>query len=474
MTINLRDYQVDVIERARLSLRKHRRVLIQAPTGAGKTVLASFMASTSMSRGLRVWFICHRDELVTGTSNTFRKFGIPHGVVKAGYPMDAGQLIQVCGIDTLKNRLHLLPPPDLVIWDECHHMAAAGWAAVMRHLERARHVGLSATPVRLDGKGLDDHFDDLVLGPSMEWLMDHGHLSRYRLFAPSAPDMKGVRKAMGDFKTGETAERADKPKLIGDMIKHWSAKARGLRTVAFGVNVAHSVHIAESFTAAGIPFAHLDGGTDKGERRRVIQAFASGQLVGLSNVGLFGEGFDLSAIAGTDVTIDAVIDGAPTMSLSSYMQRGGRMLRPAPGKVAVYLDHAGNSARHGFFEDERDWTLQGLERGGRGADNDNVPPPPKTCGECFMQVRQPAPPQCPHCGAELRATPKEMKVADGELVEVTDEQRKAAKLDRERLIREARTLQELVHLGQRFGYKSAQQWAFRVWSARMRKRPAVA
>lgn len=474
MRLQLRDYQDDMICRAREALRRVRRVLIQAPTGAGKTVLAAFMTTTSLSRRQRVWFICNRDELVAGTSNTFRKFGIPHGVVKAGYPMDVSQLVQVCGIDTLKNRLHMLPPPNLVIWDECHHIAAAGWAAVMSRLGAARHVGLSATPIRLDGKGLDDSFDEIVLGPTLEWLMDHGHLARYRLFAPSAPDMKGVRKAMGDFSPGQTAERADKPKLIGDMIKHWTGKAAGMRSVAFAVNRAHSMHIAESFTAAGIPFAHLDGTTPKDERKRVIQAFATGQLLGLSNVGLFGEGFDLSAIAQMDVTIDCVIDGAPTMSLSAYMQRGGRMLRPN-GLIKVYLDHAGNSARHGFFEDERDWTLQGIEKRAAKGDNDNEPQPPKTCPECFMQVRQPAPPECPHCGASLRAAPKEMKVdADADLAEVTEEQRKASRADQMREQEACKTLGQLVHLGQRRGYKSPQQWAFKVWSARMKKRPAVA
>lgn len=473
MTIQLRDYQEDMIARARAELARVRRVLIQAPTGAGKTVLAAFMTGTAMARGLRVWFICHRDELVAGTSNTFRKFGIAHGVVKAGYPQDSAQLVQVCGIDTLKNRLHTLPPPDLVIWDECHHIAAAGWARVMEHLARSRHVGLSATPIRLDGKGLDDQFDEIVLGPSMQWLMDHGHLATYRLFAPSSPDMKGVRKRMGEFGAGETAERADKPKLIGDMIKHWRAKATGLRTVAFGVNRAHSIHIAESFSAAGIPFVHLDGTTDRAERKRAIQAFAMGQIMGLSNVGLFGEGFDLAAIAEMDVTIDCVVDGAPTMSLSNYMQRGGRMLRPN-GLVKVYLDHAGNSARHGFFEDEREWSLQGVERGGKGGDNDNGPPPPKTCGECFMQVKQPVPAACPHCGAEMRATAKRIEVAEGELQEVTPEQRKASRAAQLREQEACRTLGELVALGQRRGYKTPQQWAFKVWSARMRKRPAVA
>lgn len=475
MSVILRDYQEDMIVRAREKMRRKRRILYQLPTGGGKTAIAAFMIAEAVAKGKTVWFICHRAELVAGTSATLRKYGVPHGIIAAGYPMDTRQQVQVCSIDTLKNRMHQLAHPDLIIWDECHHIAAAGWAGVMAAYPRAFHIGLSATPVRLDGKGLDEHFDEMICGPSMGWLMDHGHLARYRLFAPGAPDMKGVRKALGDFSKGATAERADKPKLIGDAVKHWTAQAFGMRTVAFGVNRAHSLHIAEMFTAAGIPFAHLDGDTDKGERKRIITEFADGRILGLSNVGLFGEGFDLAAIAQRDVTIDCVVDCAPTMSLSSYMQRGGRMLRPADGKTGVYLDHAGNSARHGFFEDEREWSLEsGCKPAGGGGDNDNGPPPPKTCSGCFMQIRQPAPPACPHCGAELRAAPKAIEVEAGELTEVSPEDRKRQRNQNKREQAECKTLGELVALGARRGYKSPQQWAYKIWRGRMARRPAVA
>lgn len=474
MSVILRDYQDDMIVRAREVMRRKRRILYQLPTGGGKTAIAAFMIAEALAKGKTVWFVCHRAELVAGTSATLRKYGVPHAIVSAGYPMDIRERVQVCSIDTLKNRLHQLPPPDLIIWDECHHVAAAGWAKVMEHFPRAFHVGLSATPVRLDGKGLDEHFDEMICGPSMGWLMDHGHLARYRLFAPGGPDMKGVRKAMGDFSKSQTAERADKPKLIGDMLKHWTAQAFGKRTVAFGVNRAHSLHIAETFTAAGIPFAHLDGDTDKAERARTIRAYAMGELVGLSNVALFGEGFDLAAVAQMDVTIDCVIDAAPTMSLSSYMQRGGRMLRPGEGKIGVYLDHAGNSARHGFFEDEREWSLEGGCKSGGGGANDNGPPPPKTCGDCFMQIRQPAPPACPHCGTELRAAPKAIEVEAGELQEISAEDRKRQRDQNKREQAACKTLGELTALGVRRGYKSPQQWAYKIWCSRMGQRSAVA
>ena len=131
MGVILRDYQSDIIERARLSMRRNRRVLLQAPTGAGKTALASYMAGETSERGQQVWFICHRAELVLQTSLTFRKFGIDHGFIAAGYPMNLRAGVQICSIDTLKNRLLQLPPPKLAIVDECHHCGAAGWARVV-------------------------------------------------------------------------------------------------------------------------------------------------------------------------------------------------------------------------------------------------------------------------------------------------------------------------------------------------------
>lgn len=474
MSVILRDYQEDMIVRAREKMRRKRRILYQLPTGGGKTAIAAFMIAEAVRKGKTVWFICHRDTLVAGTSETLRKYGVPHGFVAAGYAMDARQQVQVCSIDTLKNRLHKLPAPDLIIWDECHHVAAAGWARVSQSYPLAFQIGLSATPSRHDGKGLDDFFDEMISGPSMGWLMDRGFLARYRLFAPSAPDMKGVRKAMGDYSKGQTAERADKPKLIGDMLKHWKAQAFGLRTVAFGVNIAHSQHIAETFTAAGYPFAHIDGNTDKAVRTKAIMDFAEGRLLGLSNVGLFGEGTDLAAIAQRDVSINCVIDGAPTMSLPNYMQRGGRMLRPWEG-VSVYLDHAGNSDRHGYFEDDREWSLVGGCKNASSGDNDNDgPPPPKTCSGCFMQVKQPAPAACPHCDAELRAAPKAIEVEAGELKEVSPEDRKRQRDANKREQAACRTLGELCALGARRGHKSPQMWAYKIWSSRMGKREAVA
>lgn len=195
MGVILRDYQDDVICRTRSAMRSSRRVLIQAPTGAGKTALASFMTDETQARGRLVYFVCHRAELMAQTSLTFRKFGIAHSFIAAGLTYNPRLNVQICSIDTLKNRTHIVPEPSLCIWDECHHIVAAGWAAVMNGWQRAYHIGLSATPVRTDGKGLDDLFDDLVLGPAVAWLIEHGHLSPYQAFIPSGGmDVSGVHK----------------------------------------------------------------------------------------------------------------------------------------------------------------------------------------------------------------------------------------------------------------------------------------
>lgn len=467
MSLTLRDYQETLVSEVGQALRRVRRVLTVLPPGGGKTVIAAFIAQRFAGRGQRAYFNCHRAELLQQTSLTFRNCGLLHGFIAAGRPGHADALTQVCSIDTLKNRLVRIPEPRVVIWDECHHIGAAGWAAIMAAWPNAYHIGLTGTPWRLDGTGLGAYFDEMVLGPTTAELIAMGNLAPYRIFAPSSPDMTGARKAMGDFSKKDAADRMDRPKLTGDMIAHWLKLANGMRTVGYAVNVAHSVHLAQQFSAAGIPAAHLDGNTEDAERRRAIEQFADGQLRVLFNVGLFGEGFDLSAIAQRPVTIDAAILADPTQSLSKYLQECMRPMRPAPGKTAIILDHAGNSARHGFPDDEREWDLEGQKKTGKGA-NDNGPPPPLTCPKCFEQHRRPAPPVC-HCGQPLQAEAKEIQVGDGELVEQTEEDKRAIRMQLKREQADAKTLGDLVALGARRGYKSPQQWAFKIWSNRPKR-----
>jgi superfamily II DNA or RNA helicase len=468
MAFELRDYQQDLVARVGQALRRHRRVVCVLPPGGGKTVIAAFIAKAFADRGNQTFFNCHRQELLKQTSGTFNDCALPHSFIAAGQPMYINASVQVCSVDTLKNRLERLPEPKTVIWDECHHIGAAGWAAIMSAWPNAYHIGLTGTPWRLDGTGLGEYFEEIVLGPTTAELIAMGKLAPYEIFAPNTPDMKGARKQMGDFAKGDAEERMREPKIIGDIVRHWQRNAAGLLTVGYAVNVAHSRYMAELFTSAGIPSAHLDGGTDDGERKRVIQAYANGEIKVLWNVGLFGEGFDLSAWAGKPVTIDAAILANPTMSLSKYLQESMRPMRPRAGKIAIINDHAGNSNRHGFPDDEREWDLEGRAKG-RKAANDNAPPPPVTCDGCFRQIRRPLPPTCPHCGKRLLAETREIEVGEGELVRMTEADKARVRAMRKREEQECKTLDDWVALGRKRKYDFPMQWAQKRYGFRNRR-----
>lgn len=457
----LRDYQERAVAEVSAAMKACKRILLVLPTGGGKTAIATYMAKRTASRGKSVYFNVHREELIEQTSRTWRKFGLDHGFIAATRPR-VTRMAAITSIDTLKNRLAVTPEPDLVIWDECHHLGAEGWQLIMEAWPNAWHIGLTATPWRLDGKGLGHQFQHMVMGPTAAWLMENGHLSQYEIYSPDPPDMSGARKQRdGDYSKADASKRMDMPKRTGRIVEHWRRYANGLRTIAFAINVADSLTIVERFNAAGIPAAHLDGTTDDDTRARVIQQFARGEILILSNVALFGEGFDLSAIAQMDVTIDCLIDAAPTKSLSAVLQRWGRVLRPKD-YAAIILDHAGNSNTHGFPDDERDWSLDDREKTGKGGGaSSGGPPPPYTC-KCFRQLRRPLPTHCPHCRVAIEAEAAgPVKEGDEELTKRTSEDKRAVREQRKREENAAKTLPQLVALAHRRGYPNPMAWAMR-------------
>ncbi|WP_459772456.1 DEAD/DEAH box helicase [Asaia astilbis] len=455
MAICLRPYQERVSHEVGAILREGvRRVLVQMSTGAGKTVLASHFIERAQATGRRIFFLCHRIELVAGTSGTLERYGISHGVIAAGYAANPEALIQVCSIDTLKTRLGDVPTPWAIIVDETHHCRAAGWEQAISHFVDAGSIliGLTATPKRLDGRGLGAFFDSIVLGPQTADLITSGHLSGFRHFMPDAPDRF----------------------LVGDPVAHWQRRAVGLRSVGFAKDTAHSRRIVEQFNAAGVPAAHLDANTPKEERRNTIRAFADGHILVLINVDLFGEGFDLAAVAGRPVTVDCVMFYRRTKSLSLYLQWAGRALRPAPNKTAIVLDHAGNWYLHGDIDAVREWSL--------GDDTGKIAKPaeraPITCPECFGQARFPYPKTCEtvypdgeRCGHSFEKQIREIeqKIAEGELREKTRQEREAQRADQKREEFEADSLADLTRLGRERGYKDPHKWAFMKWSNRRRK-----
>ena len=453
--MTLRPYQSAIRDELRNHM-KHgvRRILLQLATGGGKTIIVAHMTRAAEERGKTTWLVVHRAELVDQTIGALAMVGCNVGVVAAGHPRQPGLRVQVCSVQSLVRRFEKLPSPDLIIWDEAHHCAAGTWSKIADHYPSAWHIGLTATPERLDGKGLYKYFSKIVSGPTPAWLIEHGYLSKYKIFAPPSVSMDGVRTIAGDYNRKDVAARLDGSTVIGDALEHYQRHCAGTRAVVFAWSVEASKYIAEQFQDAGIAAAHLDGTTPRADRRRIIADFRAGRIKVLSNVEIVSEGFDLPAVESAFLL-------RPTQSLGLHLQQVGRVLRPAPGKeYAVIFDHAGNAMRHGLPDDEREWSLEGRKK-----KNQDMEPGVKTCGECFA-VCHLAARECPECGYVFPVVRREVTEIDGDLVEIDPQE---LRRQREREQGFARTVEELIAIGLRRGYKHPSGWARNVIRGRERK-----
>lgn len=455
--MRLRPYQVTTFDEARELMRQGiKSILIQAPTGSGKTVLSAEMMRRAKDKGKRAWFIVHRRELVKQSIRTFAE--IPHGVISANF-LEAKRLpIQIASIQTLAKRFDRYPEPDLIVWDECHHAAAGSWSKIFAQFPKAFHIGLTATPERLDGKGLRKWFSHMIEGPTVAWLIENGYLVPYKLYAPSRLNVSGVHTQMGDFVKSELTKVVDRPSITGDAIKHYKKYADGKRAVVFCVSIEHSKHVVSQFLAAGIPAEHVDGETDMETRDGAIKRFEAGITKILSNVELFGEGFDLPAL-------EVAILLRPTQSLGLYLQQVGRALRTHPGKqYALILDHAGNCERHGLPDEERQWSLDGREFIKKS--NADGGPSVKVCPKCFA-AQFAGIPTCKQCGFVYPIQGREVEEVEGDLVEVDPEIiRKRRNAEQAK----AESVEDLVALGKKRGYKRPEAWAHHIMQARQAKR----
>lgn len=465
MSIVLRDYQEEIINEIRsLMLTGHRAILVVSPTGSGKTALTAHMLASAAKKQMASWFNVHRRELIKQSAKTFDKVGVFHGVISAGFPADSRALTQICSIPSLVKRMDKQPRrPRLIIWDECHHIAAGTWAQIFRAYPDAFHIGLTATPERLDGKGLGEFFKIMVKGPSVASLIERGYLSKYKAFSPPTVDTSGLHLKMGEFVKQEVNTLMNKPTITGKAIKEYREKSHNKSAIVFCATIQHSIDVVKEFNSAGYKFKHVDGETPQDERDQAIHDFEIGKLHGLSNVGLFAEGFDVPGIV-------TVIDLAPCNSLSQFLQRFGRALRPAEGKeFAIYLDHAGNIGRHGLPDEVREWSLDGREKS--GGKNKKAEIGNKVCPSCFAAQRA-GPSACVYCGTEFEIKGRSINEVEGSLSEVSKEEiakrREIQKNKQQQGM--AQTMDQLIALGIKRGMKRPELWAKHIFNARQMKK----
>lgn len=425
--LELRPYQALAIQSLREGLSDGvLRQMLYGPTGAGKTALSVGLVKGAVAKKKRVAFLANRIQLVEQASKTFRDYGIEHGIIQGENTRREYENVLICSIQTIAKRG--IPEVDFIIIDEAHGVAGSkDYRGIIETFAGKPVIGLSASPF---AKGLGKVyeklggplFERLVVASNIRDLIDEGYLVDCDIYAPSEPDMSGVKAVRNrfgemDYSDMDVGQAVDKPELVGDIVEHWLRLAKDTPTVVFASNIAHSKHITERFLAAGIAAEHIDCYDDSEERRAALKRFATGETTIISNASLLAEGWDAPHC-------QTLILARPTKSLTRYIQMAGRVLRPAPGKQkALILDHSGTVKHLGFPTDDLPLELDD------GKPKKSSPTPrkeklPKACPSCsYMKTSH----KCPQCGfAPERQNTVEM--GDGELVK---QERGKAKMSRE-------------------------------------------
>lgn len=466
MITELRPYQGDGVTRLRVEYGAGRQaVLYVLPTGGGKTVVFAFVAKNASEKGKRVVVLVHRDTLLLQASAALSACGVAHGIIAPGHTPTRNK-VQVASVQTLVRRLdrHEF---DLIIVDEAHHAVAGTWLKIIAAMPMAKVLGVSATPMRLDGTGLDSIFESMVVGPSIQDLINDGYLVRPLTYGPPNPlDLSKVATRGGDYDKRQLADAMDTPTITGDAVAHYNKLCAGRPSVVFCAGVKHAEDVAADFRSAGIKAATIHGKMPQDEIRESVASLGDGRLQVLTSCDLISEGFDSPNVVGALLL-------RPTKSEALHIQQIGRALRPvyAPGfdlttkdgrlaaiaasskPHAIILDHSGNCFRHGMPEDARDWTLEGVKRR-RGKKNELPAVSVRQCPSC-LACHKPAP-ACPLCLFVYTTNEREIEEVEGSLEQLDAAAVRRARELKER-IRKARSLDDFHSIAKDYGYKPA--WA---------------
>ena len=441
----LRDYQQDLLDQTFLAFRQgHRRPLVVAPCGAGKSYIFAELIRRTKGEAL---VLTHRQELKQQHESLLCSLGIENA--------------RVAMILTEANRLGQYPTPALIVTDEAHLSRSNSWVKVIDYYNTYT-AGFTATPIRLDGKPLGDIYNALIQGVDARWLIQNHRLAPYEYYAPTLVDTSGLRTVAGDYVVSDLEQLMNERAIYGDVIESYRRFADGERTIAYCVSVSHAGAVAEAFRGAGVRAEALSAKTPAARRREIIESFRCGEITVLCNVGIISEGVSIDEVSCCMLL-------RPTESVALGIQQMMRCMRYLPGKTAKIIDCVGNYTRVGLPDDDREWSLDKPVRKRRLTDeNGNFYI--RCCPECYMTFA--TAPKCPFCGTEYPLHPREIAVKrEIELARITAEEaarlnevKKSARIEQGR----AQTLEELIQLGRSRGYKNPAFWAAQIMRGRNR------
>lgn len=425
--MRLFEHQEKALTQSRQSIASGlKRPVIAAPTAFGKTVLAAHILKSCQDKGKRGWFFCDRVKLVDQTINTFKRFGIDFGVRQADHDLsNAAAPIQIASIQTVQAMVNqhnkTLPIFDMAIVDECHIQYEI-IKEIIRQYDNIPIIGLSATPY---SKGLGNLYNNLIVPITASELMAQGFLTPVHYYTGAHIDLNQIgSQDRNNYKQSDIDKYTDndKNRIVGDLIKNWFEFANGMQSIAFSPTVATSKYIVERFNKAGIPAEHIDCYMSDEEKNDLYEAHDEGEFKILSCSRLLNTGYD-------SPTTKCVIDCYPTKSITTYVQRVGRITRKADGKeYSVYLDHSGNFGKFGYAEDIFPTELDDGERvhDERELTNQKEKKEPKTrdCPECYQAMSGI---RCKHCGYTVPIT--EQIEDDGSMLQKVTEGTAANKSD---------------------------------------------
>ena len=383
----LRPYQHEAIDLLKQKIQQgKKRIVVVSPTGSGKTTLASEIIKRCVEKGKKALFIAHRQELVYQAHARFAEFGINAGIIMPPHTLANGHDVHVASIQTLIRREH--PPADVIFIDESHHSTANSYHSIIKNYPDAILIGLTATPYRMDGKGLGNIYGDIIVSSTIEKLIKDKYLVQPRYFG-AKKDFSDIHIQAGDYNTKELFQKMDEKVLYDGVVEKFKQFGSG-KTLIFCVNIEHSTKTTRAFIDAGYKAMHFDCDTKNADRKIILDKFRRGDIDILSNVAICTEGFDLPAI-------NTVILNRATKSKCLFVQMVGRALRPSEGKEhAIIIDHGNNVYEHGAVEWEEEYSLEGIKKKKKKSAG-NMLERVKECPQCkeLLHIRCKS---CPGCG----------------------------------------------------------------------------